>query len=163
MRLSHLVFASTLTLALVLPARTAPPGTTTLPATSAIKTPKAKKHRHMVRGVVIEVKHTKSHEGTFKIRVVKHHHKKGSTSAKAAATKKGHHIVTVHVKQQTKFQKAWHAGGKVHRQHAIFAELKKGEHVRVVENHHHHALDVVIHTRPPVTNITKAIKPTKKK
>ncbi len=111
----------------------------------------------MLHGVVIEVKHTKSHEGTFKIQLPKHHHKKGSISAKAAATKKHHRVVTIHVKQHTKFRKVWRAAGKVHHQHAIFAELHKGEHVRVVLNRHHHALDVDIHVKPPVT--TTAAKP----
>jgi hypothetical protein len=125
-------------------------------AANAPAAPAAGKHpAHTLRGVVeaVHLDKKKDH-GTIVVKV-HHHHPRAAGQAAAAPKAAGpnaahrhhHHEVKVHVDLTTRFARVAHTGkGQTRQAAASFADVHKGEHVRVVEHgaKHHHARKVDI-------------------
>jgi hypothetical protein len=87
---------------------------------------KGKKKTHAIHGKVAAVQKDSDKDGGA-IEVAIHHKKKGA--AGSAAVK----LVKIKITPDTKFEKVHREGkGDIDRKPAVFADVRKGEHVRVV-------------------------------
>jgi len=110
-------------------------------------------HHHVFTGEVVEIDHSKDKKGHGVIKLRVHDHVKGQAGNKTEAKGKGnkteqHHVVTIHVNHDTRFEKVSHSGGKgggtTREVLAHFRDLEPGMHVRVKTDHDHHAHEVSI-------------------
>ena len=96
-------------------------------------------HHHVIHGKVVEVDHgKKSGHGLIKVEVHEHHGK--GQPIKGSEAKGKHHVVTVHVNHETRFEKVIHTGGKGGETREVlahFRDVEPGMHVRIKLGHDH--------------------------